>query len=169
MILARVVDKFLLFWAMRKSAKCQQRICCNDSSKSSSVLKVSPMATRVEDPMSSHVSNVKKKLLRQPENRTKGATEAAWRNDKATIELNWNRTKAPVDRAILSVRESINSTHNVLQRTRWQDTLPQAASRMAFPDTSAFPPGSSFDKLMATYQLASEQTSTAGKDVSGKL
>ncbi len=100
-------------------------------------------------------------------NRSKGATEAAWRNDKSTIELNWNRTKAPVDKAILSVRESINSTHNILQKTRWQDTLPQAASRMASPDTSAFPSASSFDKLMTTYQLATEQTSTQVKTLVG--
>ena len=93
-------------------------------------------------------------------NRSKEAAEAAWRNDKSTIELNWNRTKAPVERAILSVRESINSAHNVLQRTSWQDTLPQAASRKELPHTSAFQSGSSFDKLMTTYQLASEQTST---------
>ncbi len=91
--------------------------------------------------------------------RSKGATETAWRNEKSTIELNLQRTKAPVDTAIRSVRESINSTHYALNRTRWQDTLPAQTSRREFPDTSAFPSGSSFDKLMATYQLASEQTS----------
>jgi len=118
-------------------------------------------------------SDVESRLKREKETaeatwkRSKGATEAAWRNDKSTIELNWNRTKAPVARAILSVRESINSTHNVLHRTSWQDTLPQATSRMAFPDTSAFPSGSSFDKLMTTYQLASEQTSTQVKTLLG--